>query len=143
MAYSILDDLKKQIDESSLIQLTDTTGAGAVDQIKTDRAIRFADALIDSYVSKVYTVPLSPIPDLVRELSATIAIVNLHRFRSVDSPVWNRAYENATATLVRISKGELTLDNAGVAPSPSATQASSSTFEAEQRRFSRDLLKDM
>jgi phage gp36-like protein len=38
MAYSGLDDLKKKIDETVLIQLTDTTDAGVVDSAKTDRA---------------------------------------------------------------------------------------------------------
>ena len=143
MGYSTLDDLKKQIDEAVLIQLTDTTSSGVVDSIKTDRAIRFADALIDSYAGKVYTVPLNPVPEFIVELSAIIAIVNLHRFRSVDSPVWNRAYENASAALDKISKGHLTLESVGTQPSVSGVQATSNIFETEPRRFGRDLLKDM
>jgi len=143
MPYCTLDDLKKKIDESVLIQLTDTTDAGAVDTQKTDRAIRDADALIDAYAGRVYRVPMNPAPHVIADISATLAVANLHRFRSIDSPVWREAGERAVAFLTRVAEGTVTLEGV-VAEPPAADDASSSaTFTAQDRRFSRDLLEEM
>ncbi len=144
MAYSDLDDLKKKIDEAVLIQLTDTTDSGVVDAGKTDRAIRDADALIDSYAGKVYKVPLlNPVPDVITGISATLAIAGLHKFRSVDSPVWSEAYKRAVEFLNKVASGAVTLEGAVAEPASADDVSSSQMFTAQDRRFSRDLLKGM
>jgi phage gp36-like protein len=143
MSYCTEDDLKKKIDEAVLIQLTDTTNSDQIDSAKVDRAIRDADALIDSYASKMYKAPMNPVPHLVCELSATLAIHNLHRFRSIESPVWSEAGEKAIELLTQVSKGLVTLEGAIQEPKAADDVSSTSTFSAQDRRFSRELLKDM
>ncbi|HEB71346.1 MAG TPA: DUF1320 domain-containing protein [Nitrospirae bacterium] len=143
MAYSVLDDLKKKIDEAVLVQLTDTTDSGVVDSAKTDRAIRDADALIDSYTGKVYKVPMSPAPDVITDISATLAIAGLHKFRSVDSPVWSEARGKAIEFLGKVAVGAVTLEGAVIEPVSADGLSSPQTFTAQERRFSRDLLKGM
>lgn len=143
MAYSDLDDLKNKIDETVLIQLTDTTDSGVIDSAKTGRAIRDADALIDSYAGKVYKVPMSPVPDLIVSVSATLAIFNLHKFRSVDSPVWSGAYDRAVEFLGEVAQGAVTLEGAVAEPASADDVSSAQSFTAQERRFSRDLLKGM
>ncbi|VAX21124.1 hypothetical protein MNBD_NITROSPINAE02-507 [hydrothermal vent metagenome] len=142
MAYSSIDDLKKKIDEIKLIQLTDIGGSGRVDSVKVESAIAEADALIDSYVSRVYQTPLGPVPNIVVDISATIAIGNLHRFRCVESLVWTKAYENAILFLKKVAGGAVTLEGAVTEPSPSGN-ASSAGFSSADRRFSRETLKGM
>ncbi len=142
MAYSSIDDLKKKIDEIKLIQLTDIGGSGRVDSAKVEAAIAEADALIDSYVSRVYQTPLGPVPNVVVDISATIAIGNLHRFRSVESEVWTKACESATLLLKKVASGAVTLEGAVTEPAPSANAASAS-FSSSGRRFSRETLKGM
>ncbi|VAX22511.1 hypothetical protein MNBD_NITROSPINAE03-2052 [hydrothermal vent metagenome] len=143
MAYSDLNDLKKKIDEAVLVQLTDTTDSGVVDSAKTDRAIRDADALIDSYAGKVYKVPMSPAPDVITDISATLAIAGLHKFRSIDSPVWSEAYRRAVEFLGKVAQGAVGLEGAVAEPVSADDVSSSQTFTAQERRFSRDLLKGM
>lgn len=140
MAYCTVDDLKKKIDEATLIQLTDTSGAGVVDTIVTTQAIAWADALIDVHVSRVYQTPLAaPVPPLIVDLSATLAVASLHRFRSLDEPVWSNAAREMVELLEKIANGETPLE--GAAPEPPSSGNSSATFTASARRFSRDLLE--
>jgi len=143
MPYSTSADLSKKIDESALIQLTDTTGSGVVDPDKVDRAIRDADAVIDSYVSKVYKTPLAPVPHVITGLSATLAIAGLHRFRSVDSPVWSAAHDAALGFLRKVAGGDVTLEGAVTEPAPADDVSSTVTFNSAERRFSRESLKGM
>lgn len=143
MAYSTLDDLKNKIDEAALIQLTDTAGSGAVDAARAERAIRDADALIDSYVGKVYKVPMNPVPHIVTDVSAALAVFNLHMFRSVDSPVWNGAREKALSFLREVAEGKAALEGAVAEPQAADDTAGAAYFDAQDRRFSRGLLKGM
>ena len=76
MAYCTQDDILDQVDESVLIQLTDPDGA-AIDEDVVTRAIEDADATIDSYCQGRYTIPLSPVPDKIRQISVDITIYNL------------------------------------------------------------------
>lgn len=141
MSYSNLDDLKKKIDEGVLIKLTDTSNTGAINTAMVDRAIRDADAIINSVISRVYKTPLSPVPNAIIAISATLAISYLHAFRSVDSPVWSEAQKRALAFLANIDKGEATLE--GVVAEPAASDNSTAEFTSADRKFSRDLLKGM
>ncbi|MBI4665364.1 MAG: DUF1320 domain-containing protein [Nitrospinae bacterium] len=143
MSYCVIDDITKKLDERTLIELTDTAGTGTVDAAKVERAIRDADALIDSFVAKHYKTPMSPVPALVADLSATIAIVSLHRFRSVESPAWSQAYDRAMTVLKGVAEGNATLDGAPENPPPADSVASALTFSAPGRVFSRDSLKGM
>lgn len=141
MAYSTVDDLKKKIPEATLIQLTDTTSSGVIDNATVERAIRDSDAMIDAYVSRVYQTPLAPVPMVIADLSATIAIANLHRFRSLDEPAWSGAFDSAVLLLSKVSEGVVTLE--GAVTEPAASSNAAATFESADRRFSRDLLKGM
>lgn len=143
MAYSTLDDLKNKIDEAALIQLTDTADSGTVDAAKTARAIRDADALIDSYVGKVYKVPMNPVPHIITGVSAALAVSNLHLFRSVDSPVWNGAREKALSFLREVAEGKAALEGAVAEPQAAGGASATAYFTAQDRRFSRDLLRGM
>lgn len=143
MAYCSLDDLKKKIDEATLVQLTDTTGAGVVDTAKTDRAIRDADAMINAYAGKVYKVPINPVPYVIADTSATLAIVNLHRFRSVDTPVWSAEQGRAMEFLKNVADGAVTVEGAIPQPAPADDISDTAGFTTAQRLFSRDLMKDM
>jgi len=142
MPYSTLSDLKKKIDEAVLIQLTDTAGAGVIDEDKVSRAISGADALIDSHVGKVYAVPLAPAPQIVSDMSADIAIAKLHEFRSLGSAVWQVAHERAVTLLEKIAQGAVTLDGVSQAPAPSQ-EADTAGFSSAPRRFSRESMKGM
>lgn len=116
MAYSTLTDLKLQLPETIVIELTDDANAGTVDEDVVTRAIEDADDEIDAYCRKSYTVPFTTVPNIIRKLSVDITIYNLYaRRRSVPEAVETR-YGDAIELLTRIKTGEVELADTGIGP---------------------------
>jgi len=111
MAYCALADMKKLIPETMLINLSnDTSGATAVNNDNIDEAIDQADREIDAYlVLAGESVPCDPVPPLVANLSAKMAIWNLHLRKYFDSAIWSNTYKQCLRTLEKIAEGKLTL----------------------------------
>lgn len=109
MAYSTLADLQTLLPETALITLSnDTQSAVAVDQTNIDEAIDQADREIDAYLSIAnYTVPMSPVPPLVANLSAKMAVWNLHLRKYFESKIWRETYKDCQTILDRIATGKL------------------------------------
>ncbi len=110
-AYCDLEDMKKLLPEAMLINLSnDTAGATAVDQDNIDEAIDQADREIDAYLHIAgHSVPIDPVPPLVKNLSAKMAIWNLHLRKYFDSDIWRETYKSCIRTLERIAEGKLSL----------------------------------
>lgn len=127
MAYSTIDDIKRLLPEDELRALTDDEGLGMVNQARVDEAVVSADAEIDSYCGTRYTVPVSPVPALLKKLSVDIAIHALYS-RAVQSmpEVRSERYSAAVTQLESIAKGTLTLgvDGAGEAAGTNKTSDS-------------------
>ena len=118
MAYSTKSDILDQLDEDSLIQLTDDEGTGAVDDDKVDKAISGADAKIDSYCQSRYAIPLSPVPATILDISVDIAIYKLYSRRADTIPEIRRDnYKDAIRFLEKVAEGKIDL---GVQPPPEA-----------------------
>ncbi len=111
MAYSTIDDIQKNIPEDILIQLTDDTNSGMVDQSVVDEAIAWADNVIDDHVRGKYPVPLNPIPDTIKKISVDLAVYFLYSRRfDTDVPEGIQLrYKNTMAMLDKIQKGKITL----------------------------------
>jgi len=117
MAYSALSDILKQMDEATLVELTDDAGAGAVDEDVVTRAIADADEEIDAYLAVKYSLPFSTTPNLVRKLSVDLAICNLYARRDDTLPETRKERcREARAFLDRVAKGVAKLD----VPDPAA-----------------------
>lgn len=141
MPYSTLTDIQDIIKEQFLIQLTDDENTGSVDTAKTDKAIADADELIDGYLRGRYTLPLSPVPGLIRKLSVDIAIFNLYSRRpegdSTPELITDR-FKSAVDTLKQIQKGVVSLGVAGdETPEPGAYETNKTD---DDRVFDKDLL---
>ncbi len=139
MAYAVTADLLQQISQAELIQLTDDTLLGQIDESRVARAIADAGAEIDGYLAKVFSVPVSPVPDLVRNLTVAIAIYNLYSRRSEVPDNRLERYRAAVRTLENISRGLLTL---GTVPAPPENTGEAGTFEGAERVFKRSTLED-
>jgi phage gp36-like protein len=109
MAYCTQSDIVEQLDEDILEQLTDDAGAGDVDDSVVDRAIADADAEVDAYCMGRYTVPLSPVPAMIRRISVDMAIYHLYSRRSDPPEVRKDRYKNAVRFLEKVSTGGITL----------------------------------
>ena len=115
MAYSTQADIEAQLSEAELIQLTDDADAGVVDASVVARAIADADDEINSYLQERYTVPLNPVPGLIRKLSVDLAVYNFYSRRDLEAPVRTKRYEDATRLLKLLARGDASL---GLEPPP-------------------------
>lgn len=110
MAYSILDDVKKQLDEAVLIQLVDDEDLEMVEENRVTRAIADADSEIDTYLSARYTLPLATVPAIVLKWSVDIAIYNLYARRFDTIPeIRKKRYDDIIRLLIRIADGQSSL----------------------------------
>lgn len=136
MAYSAQSDILEQMDETTLIQLTDDAGGGEADGDKVTRAIADADATIDAYCQGRYTVPLSPVPDKIRSVSVDIAIYNLYSRRDDTAPETRKdRYKDAIRFLEKVAEGKIDL---GSATPAAETTGNAVSIDQNDRIFTRD-----
>lgn len=108
--YCTQTDILLQIDQTTLMNLTDDTGSEIVDSDILTRAIDDADATIDSYISAVYATPLVVVPDTIRKLSVDMSIYNLYARRSDTLPDVRKDRQSAAIKmLIRIADNTISL----------------------------------
>jgi len=82
--YSTQADLESAVGGARrLVELADWDGDGIPDADRIADAITKADALIDSFASKQFHVPFSPVPPIIAQHSATLAKLSLARRRGL------------------------------------------------------------
>ncbi|MBI9092298.1 MAG: DUF1320 domain-containing protein [Desulfobacterium sp.] len=135
MAYCTLDDIKAMVDEDELISLTDDFDTGSVVTVKVDSAIKDADALIDSYLVRQYSVPMDSVPDMVKKLSVDIAVYNIYSRRGRTSDTVEKRYNDAVKFLKDVARGDAGIIGATTAPAEMRNDAVAIT--TSPRIFSR------
>ena len=103
-----------QIATAIVIKITDDSGTKTVMdaglEAIVNKAITDASSEIDGYAQKIYTVPLSPVPDLIKKYAVDMAIYNLYARRDNPVPETRRdRYYQAIAYLKLVTKGEAAL----------------------------------
>lgn len=113
--YATVDDLLKLLPESQALGLADDDLSGsladpAVATVLAE-AIEQADREIDAYVGAVRPVPLDPVPALVANISAKLAVHNLYlRRQGLDEPdVWQRETARCLRLLEQVATGKIAL----------------------------------
>lgn len=108
MTYATRAHMIAAYGEDELIELTDRAETGGIDDAVLSPALVAADAEIDGYVGRVVALPLTEVPQLLRQLALVIARYRL----STDQPDGRVRldYEDALATLKDISRGVVVLD---------------------------------
>lgn len=140
MAYCTLDDLKKNIDEAVIEQLTDDENSGSISTARVAEAIANADSLIDGFCGGRYSVPFSQPPALIRNISIRLAIYYLHERRGRISDKLERSYDAQLKLLKQLSDGTISL---GVQPEPEANSAgdvAAGDCDEDDREFTKDRL---
>lgn len=120
--YASVADLVARFTEEQLVQLSDRSGAGVVDDAVVEQAIADASAVVDGYLAGRYAdqLPLSPVPSVVVSYVCDLARANLYTDAMPDE-VDKRA-ARATRFFELVGQGKL---NLGASPEP----ASSDTVE--------------
>jgi len=138
-AYCTQVDILEQLDEDILIQLTDDADAGIVDVDVVIRAIADADAEIDGYCGKRYSVPFATVPAIIRKFSVDMAIYNLYARRKGAPEDREKRYNNAVKFLTNVSKGLISLGE----NDPDSTPASNAPeIDDQDRLFTRASMED-
>ena len=110
MAYSTATDLANYIPSEQIRQLTDDNDTDEIDQDKLNDCIRRADDLIDSYLRGRYTVPLTTVPALIRDISTKLASYFLFKrslILTLPEPIADD-YKYCNENLGKIQRGVIT-----------------------------------
>lgn len=132
-------DLDSQLTDAEIVQLTDDHKTGTRDPEIIDKAILASEAEVNGYLATKYMVPITPAPELVKNMTLDLFVYRLYLRRKRVPETIRQAYEDATKKLEQIAKGVITL---GVDPIPAASDlASDAAFWTSPRIFSRDTLR--
>lgn len=112
MAYSTLENLTNIIPLKELINLTnDTAPATEINMEKINRAVEYADELINTYLRNKYILPLKYVPMIIQQVSADIAAYRLYSRRPGKLPEHiKESYEEAKKILANLQKEQMLLD---------------------------------
>jgi len=137
MTYATKDDLYARFGETEILELADRDGDSIADSGVVEQALADADAMIDSYLSGRYDVPLADPPAQIVTIACDLARARL--WTGEPPSAVTEALRSARDFLQRVSDGKLTLTNA--TGRVTATPADD-VFEAEApaTRFDTDSL---
>ena len=124
-----------------LLQLSDFDGDSKEDTDLVDSAIIEAEALINTYVRKKREVPLpAPVPDVIRTMTANIAVWVLKSRRDALTEADVMLQEQRVQWLENLARGKVDL---GVNPAPAASPHNqpAATDRAASKAVSRENLK--
>lgn len=115
MAYATKQDLIDRYGAEDIVQLTDHSHTGGIDDDVLNRALADADAEINGYLAARYTLPLTDTPPLVKRIGCEIAYYLL--FRGGATELALDRYTKAAAVLRGLSNGSVSLglNSAGTA----------------------------
>ena len=116
--------------EDVLTRLTDDEGSGSVETSRADAAIAAGQAVVDCALSRQYNVPLDSPPELVKKLTADIAVYFLYLRVGVVPKEVKAAYDAANDLLDKAGRGELSV---GLLP-----PGTGAGFTYRERTFRRD-----
>lgn len=133
--YSTQTDIENRLtlDELKLL------AGDPVETAKITKAITDADALINSYMGKLYQVPVSPVPAVVANVSAEEAIYNLYGLRRRVPEYWENRHKDNLSWLAKVAKGQVSL---GIEPVPASGAGGKPEFSSEDKIFDRESMKD-
>ena len=139
--YSTIDDIRALLPEDELLRLTDDEGLGSVDTARVDEAIARADADIDSYCGGRYSVPVSPVPQLLKKISVDLAVYDLYSRAVISMPeARGRRHRDALRQLEGIAKGLATLGTSETPEQAESRSGAETNKPADTNVFSRDKL---
>jgi phage gp36-like protein len=136
--YCTQADILERITAELLAQLTDDVDGDTIDSDVVSRAIADADSVIDGYVGKRYTLPLSTVPPVLLKASTEISIYNLYSRRMGAPDEWRTRYEDNRSWLKELAAGKVTL---GVESTESTPKGAPVEMSSNERQFTRDKLK--
>jgi phage gp36-like protein len=113
MAYITQQDLEDSVGgQAKLIQLTDDDRLGVVNVDAVNKAVAYAQGLLETYLRLRYTLPVTA-TEMVKGICIDLAIFKLRRRRPTSGDVYEdakNAHDNAVKLLEKIGAGKAALD---------------------------------
>lgn len=142
MIYAAQADIEALYGSDALF-VADRDGDGTVDAPAVARALASASAEIDSYLAVRYELPLPGTHDILVQICVDIALYRLANAGDVMTSEHRQRFEDALASLERISKGRMALQLPVDAGDPDAPAGPRPIVSAgPPRLFSRTSLRD-
>lgn len=139
MSYTSKTDMTSRFGARELEQLTDRDGtAGAIVDSVLDQAIATADAEINGYLVKRYSLPMATVPSQLATWAADIARFHLHTYTMPE--IVQARYNAAIASLRQVAAGKHSLGDETPADSAPASPGVVTT-DGPDRIFDRTSLK--
>ncbi len=124
MAYATVQDMIGRFGETEMLRLSSVDGdlPATVNAVPVEQAIADADGIIDSYLRKRYSVPLSPVPRAITNASCVLARYELSVGGDREPADQVKAgRKDIVAWLTQLANGVATLEDAApIAPTSSA-----------------------
>jgi phage gp36-like protein len=130
--YCTPEDLKTQLTNNTLIQLTNDTGEqDGIDTAVLEESLIYSSTLIDGYLRGRYTLPLNTHFPLLRIIAIDLCAYRLYSRRLVTEipEVVLTSYKNAIKTLENLQKGVVTLESETNQQLQTGEYRSNKTFE--------------
>jgi phage gp36-like protein len=106
MGYSTEAEVRESKYEDAL---SNVAGIGAEGTAKITAAILYADSQIDYYCNSKYTVPFSPVPDIIKQWSICIAVCWLYNQSDVINDQVQQKCDKIMEELEKIRDGDATI----------------------------------
>jgi phage gp36-like protein len=144
MPYCTLDDLKQNISEAELIQLTDDERLGAINEKRVNAIGVDVDDLIDGFLRGRYPLPLDPVPQIIRSIAKEMRIYKLflRKKRQTITKEMTDNYNAQIKLLEKIQRGDITLggETGGSAPEGPGPGEYKTNKTAADRKFGKGTL---
>lgn len=141
MRYCSLPDLELAIPAQTLIWLSsDDESAAAMNAAVVEEAVRQAEELVDAHLRGRYTLPLDPVPTVIKDVTVNLARHWLYgrRPEGCELPdAVTRTYKSALQMLEAIRDGKLTI---GAPTGEAQPEPGEMKVRTRRRRFDDDLL---
>jgi phage gp36-like protein len=114
--YLTVTELTHQFQQVTIQQLSDDEQTGLLVEDRVEEAITRAGEVLDAYLGNRYTLPLDPVPGVVKKLAGTLALSELYARRpDLETPASVEAErKNAMRMLEQFASGKLSLAGADV-----------------------------
>lgn len=104
--YASKADIDDLYGEDLLVRIADYNKDGTPDDEVIEKALRGADEVCDAYISAQYTVPVTPVPGIIRTCAIDIAVYRIALGATTRTTEMRQRYEDAIEHLKLIAAGK-------------------------------------
>lgn len=101
MGYCTEEDITKKYGKTKVAQLSGSPSGQDIESDAVGEAIESADALIEGYAGKRYSMPFTTVPIIIKNLSRDLAFLELKKGSKMG---WSERDERQNGTLIKLLK---------------------------------------